>query len=58
MEEVRFTLRLPAELAEALRREAEYDDRSLHAQVINILRRHVEDAEKIAHLIKPKARAR
>jgi hypothetical protein len=58
MNEVRFTLRLPAELAEALKREAEYDDRSLHAQVVNILRRHVEDTEKVAHLIKPKARAK
>jgi hypothetical protein len=58
MKEVRFTLRLPEDLAEALKREADHDDRSLHAQVVNILRRHVEDTKKIAHLIKPKARAR
>lgn len=40
---VRFTLRLPAELAEALKVIATRESRTLHAQIVYILRRFVEE---------------
>ena len=43
MEEIRFTLRLTAELVAALREIAKEEQRSLHAQVVYILRRFVEE---------------
>jgi len=43
---VRFTLRLPPELADALKAVAERESRSLHAQIIHILRRFIEESER------------
>ena len=40
---VRFTLRLPQPLHDALRAIAEREERSLHSQIIYILRRYAED---------------
>jgi len=43
LEFVRFTLRLPTDLALALREMARREDRSVHAQVLYILRRFIEE---------------
>ena len=40
---VRFTLRIPHDLHDALRAIAEREERSLHAQIIYVLRRYAED---------------
>ena len=40
---VRFTLRIPRDLHDALRAIAEREERSLHAQIIYVLRRYAED---------------
>lgn len=39
---VKFTLRLPSDLAESLRTLAIRENRSLHAQIIHILRRFID----------------
>jgi len=38
---IRFTLRLPEELHEALKRLAEREHRSLHAQIVHILTEYI-----------------
>jgi hypothetical protein len=45
LEPTRFTLRLPAQLYDALRQIAEREERSLHQQIIYVLRRFVEAEE-------------
>ena len=40
---LRFTLRLTDELAQALKQLAEKEHRSLHAQVVFILEKYIED---------------
>ncbi len=40
---VRFTLRIPHDLHDALRAISEREERSLHAQIIYVLRRYAED---------------
>ena len=42
---VRFALRLPPELHQALQRLARRDRRSLHGQIIYVLERYVAQAE-------------
>jgi hypothetical protein len=43
---VRFTLRLPEELYEALKRLAEREHRSLHAQIVHILMEYIDNLLK------------
>jgi hypothetical protein len=47
---VRFTLRLPADVHAALKRLAEREDRSLHAQVLRIIRNHNDIVEEISRI--------
>ena len=45
-EEARFTLRLPADLTDQLRKIAEREERSLHAQIVFFLRQSVREWER------------
>lgn len=43
---IQFMLRLPPELHEALKNWADREDRSLHAQIVHVLKRAVEAEER------------
>lgn len=46
--QIQMSVRVPVELAEALERVAEKEDRTVSAELRRIIRRHVLDAREIA----------